>query len=97
MKLWLTRTSRDACMLTTLPPVYETVNGTDRTKVFVRYGDPIGTKNLCMAGILKLMPDLRLAVLESKEIEITATVFQPLEKKVPTLGTLSPISTPSTI
>ena len=72
MKMWLTRTSRESCMLTTKPPAIEPVDGADRMKAFVAYGDPIGIKNLCMVGILKLMPDLKLEVLESKQIEVTA-------------------------
>jgi hypothetical protein len=77
MKLWITRTSRESCMITTKPPAIEPVDGSDRMKAFVAYGDPIGTKNLCMVGILKLMPDLKLDVLESKPVEITASEFVP--------------------
>jgi hypothetical protein len=63
-------------MLTTKRPAIHKADGTDREKAFVSYGDPIGTKNLCMVGILKLMPDLKLEVLESKQIEISAAEIE---------------------
>ena len=71
MKLWITRTSKESCMLTTKRPVVAKIDGTERQKVFVAYGDSIGAKNLCMVGVLAVCPGLRLEVLESKQVEIT--------------------------
>lgn len=76
MKLWITRTSKESCMVTTMHPVIVPVVGSSREKAFVPYGDPIGAKNLCMLGILALMPNLRLEINESKRIEIKAEVVE---------------------
>jgi hypothetical protein len=63
-------------MLTTLRPTIATVVGSDRQKAFVTVGDPVGIKNLCLLGVRSLAPELRLEVMESKQIEISVVITQ---------------------
>lgn len=81
MRFWITRTSRESFMLTTLPPTISTVHGGSRRKAFVSIGDPVGVKNLCSLGVRRIAPDLQLGVLESQQIEIDVRVIEKLNRE----------------
>ena len=71
MFLYLTRTSKESCMLTSKPPTITKVDGQDREKAFVSLGDPMGAKNLCIMGLYQVLPNLKLKILEYTKIEVS--------------------------
>lgn len=74
MKFWITRTSKESFMLTSLPPTIASVVGTTRSKAYVSIGDPVGVRNLCLMGVRSIAPDIKLDVLESVQVDINVSV-----------------------
>lgn len=71
MKLWLSRQRDGNYMLTAYRPRMAKITGLlDREDLYVRPGDPIGIRHLCVEGILKVS-GIELDPLESTKVELT--------------------------
>ena len=73
MRLWLTRQSNGQYMLTaTKPPVFA-VRGFGTMDAYVRYGDPIGLRNLCPDGVRAIF-GIELKPLQSVRLQLGQVV-----------------------
>lgn len=70
MKAWLSRQRDGNYMLTAYRPVRAKITGLDNTEdLYVRYGDPLGVRNLCAQGIL-MISGIELGLHESVQVNI---------------------------
>lgn len=72
MKAWLSRQRDGNYMLTAYRPIKAKITGIGTEDLYVRYGDPLGIRNLCSAGIAEVS-GMELERLESTSVRISLT------------------------